>query len=219
MQASPPPASTTSASPRRISSAASMTACAPVEQAEMGARLWPRRSSSVAIAPLATSGRHCGRNHGATRSQPRSRRISCCSIIVWKPPMAVPKSTPKRVGSSTTSAASSAAACAAASASRTLRSMRRASLAPGDGDRVEALDLARHADRHVARVELRDLGDAGAPREQRLPGLVGREADRRDAADARDRDALHATGDRTRCCVARPTAGPRPSSVQLSFGA
>ena len=44
--------------------------------------------------------------------------------------MAVPKSTPKRVGSSTTSAESSAACCAAASASRTLRSMRRASLAP-----------------------------------------------------------------------------------------
>ena len=41
MQASPPPASTTSASPRRISSAASMTACAPVEQAEMGARFVP----------------------------------------------------------------------------------------------------------------------------------------------------------------------------------
>ena len=130
MQASPPPASTTSASPRRISSAASMTACAPVEQAEMGAMLWPRRSSSWAIAPLATSGRHCGRNQGATRSQPRSRMISCCSIIVWNPPIAVPKSTPKRDGSSTTSAASSAAAFAAASASRTLRSMRRASLAP-----------------------------------------------------------------------------------------
>ena len=39
---------------------------------------------------------------------------------------------------------------------------------------------------------------AGTPGEQRLPGLVGREADRRHAADSRDRDAFHATGDGTR---------------------
>ena len=68
-----------------------------------------------------------------------------------------------------------------------------------DGDGIEALDLAGHADRHVARIELGDLGDAGAPREQRLPGLVGREPDRRDAADTRDRDPFHATGDGIRC--------------------
>ena len=67
-------------------------------------------------------------------------------------------------------------------------------LGPGDGYRIEALDLARDADGHVARVELGDLGDAGTPGEQRLPGLVGREAHRRHAADTGDRDAFHAIG-------------------------
>ncbi len=80
-------------------------------------------------------------------------------------------------------------------------------LGPGDGYRIEALDLARDADRHVARVELRDLGDAGAPGEQRLPGLVGREAHRRHAADTRDRDAFHAIG-RWYPVLARAPTGP-----------
>jgi len=51
-------------------------------------------------------------------------------------------------------------------------------LGADDGYRVEALDLPGHPDGHVARVELRDLGDAGAPCEQRLPPLVRREPDR-----------------------------------------
>ena len=211
MQASPPPARTTSASPRRISSAASMTACAPVEQAEMGARLCPRKPSWMAIAPLATSGRHCGRNHGATRSQPRSRRISCCSIIVWKPPMAVPKSTPARVGSSTFSAASSAACCAAASASRTLRSMRRASLAPATatGSKPLTSPATRMGMSLASNCVISAMPER--PREQRLPGLVRRQADGRDAADASDCDPFHATGDGIRC---RLRSRPR-----LSFAA
>ena len=87
-------------------------------------------------------------------------------------------------------------------------------LGAGHGDRIEALDLAGHPDRHVARVELRDLGDAGAAREQRLPGLVRRQADRRHAADARDRDPFHATGDGIRCRLRS-----RPRHGQLSFAA
>ena len=68
--------------------------------------------------------------------------------------------------------------CAAASASRTLRSMRRASLAPATATGSKPLTSPATADRQVARVELRGLGDAGAAGEQRLPGLVGRRARR-----------------------------------------
>ncbi len=108
-------------------------------------------------------------------------------------------------------------ACAAASASRTLRSMRRASLAPATA--TGSKPLTSPATRIGMSLASNCVISAmpGAPREQRLPGLVGREADRRDAADARDRDPLHAIGDGTRCRArARRISA---AALPLTFGA
>ena len=113
--------------------------------------------------------------------------------------MAVPKSTPARVGSSTIERGVVGGLLRGGQREQDVAVHAPRLLGAGHGDRIEALDLAGHPDGHVARVELRDLGDAGAPGEQRLPGLVRRQADRRDAADARDCDPFHATGDGIRC--------------------
>ena len=55
---------------------------------------------------------------------------------------------------------------------------------------VEALHLGGDAHRIAARVELRDRGAAAAAGEQRAPGRLDIVADRRDEADAGDRDAV-----------------------------
>ena len=85
--------------------------------------------SWIAIWPLAVSTSADGMKNGETRSAPRSRKICCCSAIVAMPPIAEPTRMPTRAGSNSSIPASSQASCAAATASRTLRSIRRASLA------------------------------------------------------------------------------------------
>ena len=68
--ASVPPASTTSAWPRRIEAAASPIAVEPVAHAETGAKFVPWSPSWIAIWPLAVSTRHEGMKNGETRSAP-----------------------------------------------------------------------------------------------------------------------------------------------------
>ena len=71
---------------------------------------------------------------GETRSGPRSRRTSCCSAIPGSPPIAEPTTIPTLSGSAPFTEASRHASCAAPSASRTLRSIRRASLGGATDD-------------------------------------------------------------------------------------
>jgi hypothetical protein len=168
-----------------------MTAWAPVEQAEMGARLWPRRLSAVAHDVVLlhhrveAADRRAEEDAGARRVVHGVARVGGRLLGGGERQQDVAIHAPRLLGA-------------------------------GHGDRIEALDLARDPDRHVARVELRDLGDARAARQEGLPGVVGGESHRRDAADARDRDALHARGDRTRCRVRARRI--RRAGVPLTFG-
>ena len=69
--------------------------------------------------------------------------------------MAVPKSTPARVGSSTIERGVVGRLLRGGEREQDVAIHAPGLLGAGDGDRIEALDLARDADRHVARVELR----------------------------------------------------------------
>ncbi len=90
MHASPPPASTTSASPRRISSAASNDRMGPRGARRDRARGWCPRSVERRgdRAARDVEQARAARNCGATRSQPRSRRMlaaarSSCGSRRW----------------------------------------------------------------------------------------------------------------------------------------
>ena len=67
--------------------------------------------------------------NGEIRSGPRSRSTYVCSTIPGRPPIAEPTTTPTRAGSTPLRPPSRQASCAAPSASRTFRSIRRASFA------------------------------------------------------------------------------------------
>ena len=139
--------------------------------------------SEIAIWPLAESTSTLGMKNGETRSGPRSRSTSCCSAIPGRPPIAEPTTIPTRAGSRPFDRPLSRhASCAAPSASRTLRSIRRASFARRDRRRVEALHLARDPHRELARVEALDEVDAALARDRGAPGRGRVEADRRDRA-------------------------------------
>ena len=68
-----------------------------------------------------------------------------------------------------------------------------------DHRRIEVGDLSHDGDRKVARVEVRGLADAGPALENRVPGHVGADPDRRHDSDSGDGDA-HVTNlvDRSR---------------------
>jgi hypothetical protein len=70
---------TTSASPRRIVSAASPMAVVPVEQAEAGAMFGPIAPVRMAMCPEAASGSRCEMRKGLTRRAPRSTNTCSCS--------------------------------------------------------------------------------------------------------------------------------------------
>ena len=107
------------------------------------------------------------------------------------PPIAEPKRIPTRFGSKPFRPASSSASRAAPSASRTLRSSFRASFAEATdvGSKPFTSPAIRtgYSDASKARdpVDAALARDRGAPRRGRV------EPERRDRADARDRDALH----------------------------
>jgi len=56
----------------------------------------PRNPSEIAICPLAESTSTLGMKNGDTRSWPRERRISACSAMPIRPPIAEPNRTPTR---------------------------------------------------------------------------------------------------------------------------
>ena len=94
MPASVPPASITSASPRRIVSQASPMAWPPVAQAETIAKFGPRAPVLMATCPAATLGMPIGMKNGLIRSGPRSTLIVMLSMSVPTPPSPVPRMTP-----------------------------------------------------------------------------------------------------------------------------
>ena len=128
MVASVPPASITSAWPRRITSVASPRAWLPdahaVEMQESG----PFRPSSIDTWAAAMLPITIGMNSGEARSGPRSATSRVCSTKVASPPMPLPTSAPirERFASVTARSASSRAIRPAATASWAKRSMRRA---------------------------------------------------------------------------------------------
>src|SRR5215210_4401846 len=69
--------------------------------------------SEIASCPLAESTSTFGRKFGETRSAPRSRSTSACSMIPITPPIADPKTIPTREGSNPFSEASATASFAA----------------------------------------------------------------------------------------------------------
>src|SRR5829696_5739895 len=97
--ASVPPATTTSARPSRIRSAASASASAPLAQALTVActpALAPNSSPSAAPGPFGMS---IGTVSGDTRRTPRSSRMSSWLSMVTAPPMPLPTTIASRSGS------------------------------------------------------------------------------------------------------------------------
>ena len=90
----------------------------------------PLIPSEIASWPLAVSTSTLGMKYGEIRSGPRSRRVSACCTIPFRPPIAEPNTIPTRIGSKPFRPASAIASLAAPSASTTLRSSRRRSFGP-----------------------------------------------------------------------------------------
>src|SRR5205823_1759814 len=81
------PAIMATASPRRLVSKASPTACAPEAQAEVMAKLGPRAPTAIEICPAAMSAIIIGTVKGLTRSGPRSTSTWCASSLCCRPPL------------------------------------------------------------------------------------------------------------------------------------
>ena len=128
--ASAPPASMTSASPRRMIAAASPSAWPAVAQALATAKFVPFAPVWMAIMPASMSGSIIGTTNGPTRSGPRVCRMIAASTIVLMSPMPLPTMRPTWSASSgvISSSASRIASWAATRPSWRKRSMRRASL-------------------------------------------------------------------------------------------
>ena len=161
------PRGSASASPRRISSAASPIACEPVAQAEtIGVVRTPaRRARSRAGPSPSPRGRRPGRTV-TSAPRPRSRRTSCC-CRVWL--IRRRSSRPRRRPAPARSRSSRRR-------ERLLRGRDREedrAVEPPDllrrdaARRVEVLDLAGDRDREVARVERADLSIPLSPATRR----------------------------------------------------
>src|SRR6478735_4586310 len=124
-----PPATITSASSRLITSAASPIEWVPLAQAETMQWLMPRMPNMVAMWLVVVSISMLGSQWGETRAGPRSSSTCCSSMIRGRPPAALPRMTPVRVGSVTSKFASFSASTAAATPKCTSRLTLRASLA------------------------------------------------------------------------------------------
>ena len=100
MPASAPPATITSASPRRIISLASPMAWPPVAQADTVVKFGPVIPNWMAIWPAPMLGMPIGMRNGLIRSGPRRALIVKPSMSVPTPPSPVPRMTPVRSASS-----------------------------------------------------------------------------------------------------------------------
>ena len=154
-RASVPPASTTSAWPRLIVAAPSPIAVEPVAQAETGAKFGPVRPSWIAIWPLAVSTSTDGMKNGETRSVPASIEAPAAARRSWRC-----RRSPSRRGSPTRAGSNSLEPGVVPGLlrggdgeSRTLRSIRRASLGGDQLRRVEAPHLGGDPHGILARVE------------------------------------------------------------------
>ena len=113
MDASVPPTTTTSARPSRIMAMPSATASEPEAQAETGVWAPARAPSSMEMLAAEEFAISIGTVKGLTRRAPRSRTTSHWSSVVQMPPMPVPTTTPRRVGSTSGAPASAQASRAA----------------------------------------------------------------------------------------------------------
>ncbi len=104
IEASAPPATTTSAIPRRIHSAPSPMALAEAEHAVTTHDTGPNRLCSIEASPAAMLGMIRGTPVGLTRSGPRSIRVVISSMNEPIPPNPAPTMTPARAAASSSSA-------------------------------------------------------------------------------------------------------------------
>ena len=132
--ASVPPATITSARPRRIISSASPIESVPVAQAETVEKLGPFAPIIIETCPEAMSPSIIGTRNGLTRFGPLLSMISCCSVIVMIPPTPLPIRTPTRAASSAAISmpASSSASTVASQANWANRSSLLDSLRPSE---------------------------------------------------------------------------------------
>jgi hypothetical protein len=121
---------TTSATPSRISRAASPIAWALAAHAVVMHRFGPLHPNCIAMVPAVALAIIIGTRNGLTRAAPFSWYTIACSSSVFRPPTPVPKITALRAGSESVTPASLSASAAAAKPSCVTRSTRRASFAP-----------------------------------------------------------------------------------------
>ncbi len=120
---------TTSASPSRISRAASPTALPPAAHAVTTEKLGPVKPRWRAMNAAVALDIIIGTRNGLTRMAPRWEYLAICSSSVMRPPTPVPDTTPILAGSASRSPAWAKASTAAANPSWVTRSRWAASLA------------------------------------------------------------------------------------------
>ncbi len=113
IEASEPPATMTSAAPRRMISAASPMALAEALHAVTTHDTGPVRLCSIETRPAAMFGMILGTPVGLTRSGPRSTSVVISSMKAPIPPKPAPTITPARDAASSSSAKSSPASASA----------------------------------------------------------------------------------------------------------
>ena len=130
--------------------------------------------SEIASWPLAESTSTLGMKYGETRSGPRSRRVSACSTIPIRPPMAEPKTIPTRCGSKPFRPASATASFAAPSASTTFRSSRRRSFGPASpvGSNSFTSAATRTGRPSVSKVRIQSMPLSPATAARHVSGAV-----------------------------------------------
>ena len=126
MPASQPPPSTTSATPRRMASAASPMPWLPAAHAVITVEVYPLRPKSRLTFAAAMFGSIIGMKNGLTRMPPRLTSVREFASVSGKPPLPLPITTPMRSSSSADRLrpASSMASAAAATAVCEKRAMR-----------------------------------------------------------------------------------------------
>ena len=200
MPASVPPATMTSASPRRMISDDSPMAWPPVAHADTVAKFGPVIPKLIATWPAPTFGMPIGMRNGLIRSGPRSALVEMPSMSVPTPPSPVPRMTPVRSASSPSKRSGQPGLV-----ERLARGHEPELdvavgpahvLAVEDAARVEVAHLGGDPRREPRRVEGLDRADAGPSGDQPVPGRGHVVAEGGDGAHPGDDDAS-ALGHRT----------------------